>query len=132
MPKRILIVEDTPANFYVLQRVFLKEGFEVIQAGNGREAIGKAESDAPDVILMDMRLPDMSGYEAIPEIRRNNSAVPIIAVTADALPGDKESCLSLGCAAYFSKPIQYREIVEKVLQILSDPDQHKGPAALAG
>lgn len=120
MPRRILIVEDTPVNLYVLERVFLKEGFEILQAGNGREAIAKAEKESPDVILMDMRLPEMSGYEAVPEIRRKNPAIPIVAVTADALPGDEESCLALGCAAYFSKPIRYREIVDTVLQILSD------------
>lgn len=65
MPIRILLVEDTPVNMYVLQHVFNKEGFEVLEATDGKEAVRKAEKEKPDIVLMDMRLPGMSGYEAV-------------------------------------------------------------------
>ncbi len=122
MPKRILLVEDTPVNMYVLQRVFNKEGFEVLEATDGKEAITKAEKEKPDVVLMDMRLPGMSGYEAVTVLRRKMPSLPIIAVTADALPGDEEWCLNLGCAGYFSKPIKYREVIDAVYRIIKDGD----------
>ena len=122
MPKRILIVEDTPANLYVLQRVFHKEGFETLEATDGKEAIKKVEQERPDVVLMDMRLPGMSGYEAVAVIHQKRPSLPIIAVTADALPGDREWCLNLGCVDYFSKPIKYRDIVDAVYQILNGRD----------
>lgn len=122
MAIRILLVEDTPVNMYVLQRVFRKEGFDVVEATDGKEAIQKAEKERPDVVLMDMRLPGMSGYEAVTILRRRVPSLPIIAVTADALPGDREWCLNLGCADYFSKPIKYREVIDAVYRIVKDGD----------
>jgi CheY-like chemotaxis protein len=121
MPHRVLIVEDTPENMYALKRVFQHEGFEIIEATNGHEAVQKSEEEKPDLILMDMRLPGLSGYEATERIRQKLPALPIIAITADALPGDREKALELGCIAYFSKPIQYREIIDAVRNILNHP-----------
>lgn len=122
MPIRILLVEDTPANMYVLQRVFRNEGFDVVEATDGKEAIRKAEKEKPDVVLMDMRLPDMSGYEAVAILRQRLPALPIIAVTADALPGDREWCLNLGCIDYFSKPIRYWEVIDRVQRLVKERD----------
>lgn len=122
MPIRILLVEDTPVNMYVLQRVFNKEGFEVLEATDGREAVRKAEKEKPDIVLMDMRLPGMSGYEAVTLLHKKIPSLPIIAVTADALPGDREWCLNLGCADYFPKPIKYREVIDAVYRIIKDGD----------
>lgn len=122
MPIRILLVEDTPVNMYVLQRVLRNEGFDVVEATDGKEAIRKAEKEKPDVVLMDMRLPDMSGYEAVAILRKRLPALPIIAVTADALPGDREWCLNLGCIDYFSKPIRYREVIDCVQRIVKERD----------
>jgi len=129
MPIRILLVEDTPVNMYVLQRVFKKEGFEVLEATDGIEAISKAEKERPDVVLMDMRLPGMSGYEAVAILRRKIPSLPIIAVTADALPGDREWCLNLGCVDYFSKPIQYRKVVDAVYRIIKKRDERSAANA---
>lgn len=122
MPIRILLVEDTPVNMYVLQRVLRNEGFDVVEATDGKEAIRKAEKEKPDVVLMDMRLPDMSGYEAVAILRQKLPTLPIIAVTADALPGDREWCLNLGCIDYFSKPIRYREVIDRVRRIVKERD----------
>jgi two-component system cell cycle response regulator DivK len=121
MPHRVLIVEDTPENMYALKRVFQHEGFEIIEATDGQEAILKSINEKPDVILMDMQLPGLSGYEAAERIRKKLPALPIIAITADALPGDREKALELGCIAYFSKPIRYREIIDAVREILNRP-----------
>lgn len=123
MSKRILVVEDTPINMYVLQRVLHNEGFEVVEAKDGREAITKAEKERPDLVLMDMRLPGISGYEAVSILHQKIPTLPIIAVTADALPGDREWCLNLGCVDYFSKPIHYRQIVDAVHRIIDARDQ---------
>lgn len=119
---RILLVEDTPVNMYVLQRIFKNEGFEVLEATDGREAIFKAETEKPDIVLMDMRLPGMSGYEAAAVLHTRMPVLPIIAVTADALPGDREWCLNIGCADYFSKPIKYREVIDAVYRIIKGGD----------
>lgn len=130
MAHRVLIVEDTPENMYALQRVLRHAGFEIIEATDGQEAVRKSEEANPDLILMDMRLPGLSGYEAAERIHRRDPALPIIAITADALAGDRERCLDLGCVAYFSKPIRYREIVDAVHEILdrtsgSSSDRHE-------
>ncbi|SRR5579884_1185992 len=122
MPIRILLVEDTPVNMYVLQRVLRNEGFDVVEATDGNEAIRKAEKEKPDVVLMDMRLPDISGYEAVTILHQKLPTLPIIAVTADALPGDREWCLNLGCIDYFSKPIRYRDVIQAVYRILKRRD----------
>ncbi len=122
MPIRILLVEDTPVNMYVLQRVLRNEGFDVVEATDGNEAIRKAEKEKPDVVLMDMRLPDISSYEAVTILHQKLPTLPIIAVTADALPGDREWCLNLGCIDYFSKPIRYRDVIQAVYRILKRRD----------
>jgi len=118
MPHRVLIVEDRPENMYALERVFRHAGFEIIEATDGHEAIRKSEEGKPDVILMDMRLPGLSGYEAAERIHRKAPLIPIVAITADALTGDRERCLELGCVAYFSKPIRYREVIDAIRDIL--------------
>ena len=119
MPNRILIVEDTPENMYVLQRVLRHRQFETLAAANGEEAIRKAEAEKPDLILMDMRLPGLSGYEAAERIHQKLPALPIVALTADALTGDRERALEIGCVAYFSKPIHYEEVVTAIREILN-------------
>lgn len=121
MSHRILIVEDTPENMYALQRVLKHEGFETIEASHGEEAIRKAEEETPDLILMDMRLPGLSGYEAAERIHQKFPALPIMAITADVLPGDRERALEIGCVAYFSKPIRYKEIVKTIQDLLNGP-----------
>lgn len=129
MPIRILLVEDTPVNLYVLQRVFRNEGFDVVEATDGKEALSKAEAEKPDVVLMDMRLPGMSGYEAAAILRQKIPSLPVIAVTADALPGDREWCLDLGCVDYFSKPIQYRQIIDAVYRVVEARDRRSAAGA---
>ncbi|GAB4475877.1 MAG: hypothetical protein Kow00124_17430 [Anaerolineae bacterium] len=105
---RILYVEDNFENRLLIKRVLEAEGYTVIEAENGRTGLSKALSDRPDLILMDINLPDIDGYEVTGRLRQSDaigSKVPIIALTANALAGDRQKALSAGCDGYIPKPI---------------------------
>ncbi len=120
MPK-ILLVEDNEMNRDMLSRRLLKQGFEVVIAVDGEQAVALAHSEAPDLILMDISLPGLDGWEAtrllkaMPETR----SIPIIALTAHAMAGDREKSLAAGCNDYDTKPIDFRRLVEKIQGFLS-------------
>ena len=115
MPK-ILLVEDNEMNRDMLSRRLLKQGFEMVIAMDGEQAVDLARSEAPDLILMDISLPGLDGWEAtrllkaMPETR----SIPIIALTAHAMAGDREKSLAAGCNDYDTKPIDFRRLVEKI------------------
>jgi len=115
MPK-ILLVEDNEMNRDMLSRRLLKQGFEMVIAVDGEQAVDLARSEAPDLILMDISLPGLDGWEAtrllkaMPETR----SIPIIALTAHAMAGDREKSLAAGCNDYDTKPIDFRRLVEKI------------------
>ena len=119
MPK-ILLVEDNEMNRDMLSRRLLKAGFEMVMAVDGEQAIDLARSEAPDLILMDISLPGLDGWEATrllkagPETR----SIPIIALTAHAMAGDREKSLAAGCNDYDTKPIDFRRLVEKIQGLL--------------
>jgi len=119
MPK-ILLVEDNEMNRDMLSRRLLKAGFEMVMAVDGEQAIDLARSEAPDLILMDISLPGLDGWEAtrllktMPETR----SIPIIALTAHAMAGDREKSLAAGCNDYDTKPIDFRRLVEKIQGLL--------------
>jgi len=115
MPK-ILLVEDNEMNRDMLSRRLLKQGFEMVIAVDGEQAIDLARSEAPDLILMDISLPGLDGWEAtrllktMPETR----SIPIIALTAHAMAGDREKSLAAGCNDYDTKPIDFRRLLVKI------------------
>ena len=115
MPK-ILLVEDNEMNRDMLSRRLLKAGFEMVIAVDGEQAVDLARSEAPDLILMDISLPGLDGWEAtrllkaMPETR----SIPIIALTAHAMAGDREKSLAAGCNDYDTKPIDFRRLIEKI------------------
>ena len=115
MPK-ILLVEDNEMNRDMLSRRLLKQGFEMVIALDGEQAVDLARSEAPDLILMDISLPGLDGWEAtrllktMPETR----SIPIIALTAHAMAGDREKSLAAGCNDYDTKPIDFRRLIEKI------------------
>jgi len=115
MPK-ILLVEDNEMNRDMLSRRLLKKGFEMVIAVDGEQAVDLARSEAPDLILMDISLPGLDGWEAtrllktMPETR----SIPIIALTAHAMAGDREKSLAAGCNDYDTKPIDFRRLLEKI------------------
>ncbi len=121
MKKRILLVEDHPATIDVMRRELEFLSYEVTLARNGIEALEMATSELPDLIVMDIRMPKMDGLEAASRIRKNpkTQAIPILAATVKALPGDREECLASGCDDYIAKPFTHKELgaaIEKLLK----------------
>ena len=120
MAKTVLIVEDNALNMKLFHDLLEAHGYAIIGTPNGLDAIGLARTHRPDLILMDIRLPDVSGLEvtkwikADPELR----AIPVIAVTAFAMKGDEERILQGGCEAYLSKPISVAKFIETVHRFL--------------
>ncbi len=121
MKKRILLVEDHPATIDVMRQELEFLGYEVTMAKNGIEAVEMATSELPDLIVMDILLPKMGGLQAASQIRKNpkTQAIPILAATVKALPGDREECLASGCDDYIAKPFTHEELgaaIEKLLK----------------
>lgn len=122
MKKRILLVEDNLATIDVMQQELDFLGYEVTVAKNGVEAVEMAGSQLPDLIILDIRIPQMDGLEAASRIRKDpkTQTIPILAATAKALPGDREECLASGCDEYIAKPFSHKEL-EAVLKRLFVP-----------
>jgi len=119
MPK-ILLVEDEEMNRDMLGRRLVRKGYEVVIAVDGEQAITKAHAELPDVILMDMSLPVLDGWEATRRLKAatETSAIPIIALTAHAMAGDREKALSAGCNDYDTKPIELPRLLAKIQSAL--------------
>jgi CheY-like chemotaxis protein len=117
---RILLVEDNEMNRDMLSRRLIRRGYEVILATNGQEALALAKSSSPDLILMDMSLPTLDGWETTRRIKSSVSmaAIPIIALTAHAMSGDKEQAFAVGCDDYDTKPIEFEGLLEKIARQL--------------
>lgn len=118
----ILIVDDDVRNTFALSSYLKVIGLKINVAENGFQAIDflKDQPDT-DIILMDMMMPEMDGFEAIEKIKSNKttSKIPIIAVTAKAMKGDREKCLQAGASEYVSKPVNMKELMEKMVQLLN-------------
>ena len=115
MPK-ILIVEDNEMNSDMLSRRLERRGFSVVLAVDGREGVAKARSEMPDLVLMDMSLPVMNGWEATQAIRADASMahLPVIALTAHSMPGDREKAMEAGCNDYDTKPVDLSRLLSKM------------------
>jgi len=123
---KILLVEDNEMNRDMLTRRLQRKGYEVVIAADGKEALRKAQSQTPDLILMDIRLPVMDGWEAMRRIKiiPETQSIPIIALTAHAMAGDMEKCLDAGCDDYDTKPIDLPRLLEKMQALLNNLDSH--------
>jgi two-component system cell cycle response regulator DivK len=117
---RILLVEDSEMNWDMLSRRLRRKGYEVLVATDGKQGVDMALAEVPDLILMDMSLPVVDGWEATRQIRAapQTRAVPIIALTAHAMQGDREKALEAGCDDYDTKPIEFRRLLEKMQALL--------------
>ena len=115
MPK-ILLVEDNEMNRDMLSRRLTRKKYEVLMAVDGMEGVAMARSESPDLILMDMSLPVMDGWEAARQLKANPEAqtIPIIALTAHAMSGDREKALDAGCDDYDTKPIELPRLLGKI------------------
>ncbi len=117
---RALVVEDNPANMKLITKVLKKRGYESIHAICGEDGVEKAASEHPDIILMDILLPDINGFETTRRIRKIQSLkdTPIIAITSYAMAGDREKIIEAGCNGYFEKPIDPLTIMDEIENII--------------
>ena len=120
MKKKILLVEDNEMNMDMLSRRLVGKGYEIMKAGSGYEAIEKAESNHPDLILMDLSLPELDGYQATRQLKQDlhTKQIPIIILTAHALKSDREKAYKAGCDDYDIKPINFSSLLVKIEQQL--------------
>src|SRR5215472_8676099 len=119
-PKRILIVDDNELNMKLLNDVLEADGYEIIKTDSGLAVIELARQHRPDLILMDIQLPDISGLDAVRQLKQDaqTKAIPVIAVTAFAMAGDERRALDSGCDGYIAKPIMLREFLMTVESFL--------------
>jgi two-component system cell cycle response regulator DivK len=120
---RILLVEDNEMNRDMLVRRLEKRGYDVVIAVDGGQGVSMARDESPDLILMDMSLPVLDGWEATRQIKGapETSAIPVIALTAHAMQGDREQALAAGCEDFDTKPVQFAGLVAKIEALLSRP-----------
>jgi two-component system cell cycle response regulator DivK len=114
--ERILVVEDNEKNMKLFRDVLVATGFQTLEATTGGEAITMASEHTPDLVLMDIQLPDLDGVEALHQLRANprTATIPIVALTAQAMRGDRERFLAAGFDGYVSKPVKVRDLIETV------------------
>jgi CheY-like chemotaxis protein len=118
--KKVLLVEDNEMNRDMLSRRLIRRGFEVVFAVNGKEGVDLARSEKPDIILMDMSLPVMDGWEATRCVKSDDatSSVPVIGLTAHAMSGDREKAIEAGCDDYDTKPVEIDRLIGKMERLL--------------
>ena len=121
---KILYVEDNPDNVYMLTRRLKKKGFELIIAEDGQEGIDKAIEENPDLILMDLSLPTMDGWTATAKIKEIEQVkdIPIIALSAHAMPEHRDRALKAGCSDYDTKPVDIKRLLSKIGQYIELPE----------
>ena len=125
--KRILIVDDKATSRELLRTVLEKQGYAVIEAGDGAEALQKAHADNPHLILLDLQMPIRNGYEVLGELRQdaNYATLPIIALTASAMQGDREKALAAGFTGYLTKPVSLAHLRNEIQRVL-EPESSAG------
>ena len=119
---KILIVEDNEMNRDMLSRRLIRKGFEIVMAEDGKKGVDMSKTENPDLILMDLSLPVMDGWEATSTIKADpeTSSIPIIVLTAHAMAGDREKALDAGADEYDTKPIEFKRLLGKIKEFLKD------------
>ncbi len=123
MGSKILYIEDTPQNMRLVKKMLNAGGYEMIGAEDGSSGLAAVCAEMPDLILLDINLPDIDGLEVTGHIRRNPAVahIPIIALTANAMAGDRDRFLSAGCDGYIAKPFSKAELLHAVAYYLGEP-----------
>jgi two-component system, cell cycle response regulator DivK len=123
--ERILVVEDNALNMKLFRDVLLATGYKTLEATTGGEAIELAAQGAPDLVLMDVQLPDVDGVDALHRLRADprTAAIPVLAMTAQAMQGDRERFLAAGFDGYLSKPVNVRNLIDVVRQHCGEPSR---------
>jgi two-component system cell cycle response regulator DivK len=122
MPK-VLLVEDNEMNRDMLSRRLIRRGFDVVVAVDGEQGVARAAQERPDIILMDMSLPVLDGWEATRRLKAADTtrSIPVIALTAHAMSGDRDKAFAAGCDDYDTKPIELPRLLEKIGRLLGEP-----------
>ena len=117
---KILYVEDDEDNAYMMSKRLTRRGFDVVVARDGEAAVPEAERERPDLVLMDLGLPGLDGWEVTRRLKTNpdTATIPIIAVSSHAMKGDREKALEAGCDDYDTKPIEFERLLEKINALL--------------
>ncbi|HEY9616586.1 MAG TPA: response regulator [Microcoleaceae cyanobacterium] len=117
---KILLVEDNEMNRDMLSRRLARKGYDILIAIDGKQGVTMAQTEHPDLILMDMSLPILDGWEATRQLKAipDTQAIPIIALTAHAMSGDRDQCLAAGCDDYDTKPIEFARLLGKIQVLL--------------
>jgi CheY-like chemotaxis protein len=125
---KILLIEDNEANRDALSRHLKRRGYEVVMALDGQQGIAIARSETPALILMDMSLPVLDGWEATRQLKADpqTALIPVIALTAHAMAGDREKALKAGCDDYDTKPVEFPRLLGKIQTLLSGKDPPAG------
>ena len=120
MMKKLLYVEDNEDNIYMLSNRLQREGFMVVVARNGSEGVELAQREQPDLIIMDLVLPEMDGFEATRELRLSTATrnIPVIALSASVLPEDQQRAIDAGCDEFEIKPVNFTDLLEKIDRFL--------------
>jgi CheY-like chemotaxis protein len=118
---KVLLVEDNEMNRDMLSRRLIRRGYEVVFAVDGQQGIDMARGEKPDIILMDMSLPVMDGWEATRQVKSDRAlqGVPVIGLTAHAMSGDREKAIEAGCDDYDTKPVELDRLIGKIERLLS-------------
>ena len=122
--KTVLLVEDNEDNLVVYRTILEHVGYHVIEARDGEEGVSRARSDEPDIILMDISIPKMDGWEATERLKADGdtSDIPIVALTAHALEEDRAKAMRAGCDGYLAKPVEPRRVVQEVEKFIGPPE----------
>lgn len=120
--KQILIVEDKPTSRELLRTVLEQQGYEVVEAEDGEQALLRIREHVPDLVLMDLQMPAKNGYDVLRELRTDLrlDKLPVIAVTANAMPEDRDKVMAAGFTGYISKPVALARLREEVKRLLAD------------
>ena len=126
---KILLVEDNEMNRDMLSRRLERKGYTVVMAMDGESGVSMAHSEAPDLILMDMSLPVLDGWEATRRLKSeaDTQSIPVIALTAHAMSSDRDKALEAGCNDYDTKPVELARLLAKIEALLNDPHQGDSP-----
>ena len=121
---KILYIEDNEDNLYMLSNRLMRRGYEVVSARDGEQGIAMAGSEAPALILMDLSLPVIDGWEATRRLKTEPQTrnIPVIALSAHAMAGDREKAIAAGCDDYDTKPVELPRLLEKIAALLSRPN----------
>ena len=130
MKPNILCIEDHPDNMTLVRRILQAESYNLIEARTGNQGLSLAESKEVDLILLDINLPDIDGYEVARRVRASTNEhlahIPIIALTANAMKGDAQKALGAGCTIYMAKPINIQDLMDKVEKLTSEVSKGNG------